>query len=193
MNAYTGSIPASPRATSWLDKAACRGEDPELFFAHPTDHRAVEQAKAICARCPVSSACLTTAVTEQLHGVWGGLTAQERAAIRRNAYRRHLPIESAIADRINPQTTTIDDLYDRYTRTTDDGHIVWEHPDNDSGTYRLDGVTWTRNRISWLVHHDNAEPTGHVVRTCERLFCVVHLADSGRRHKGGIKKKAAAA
>ena len=39
----------------------------------------VAQAKAICAGCPVRRQCLAFALrTHQVHGVWGGLTEQER-------------------------------------------------------------------------------------------------------------------
>ena len=37
------------------------------------------EAKALCAACPVRAECLEFALeTGQVHGIWGGLTAQER-------------------------------------------------------------------------------------------------------------------
>lgn len=74
----------------WRDRAACRDEDTELFFPTGTTGPAlpqIDEAKAICARCPVSSDCLNFALqTGQDYGIWGGLTAEERRAQR----RRHL-------------------------------------------------------------------------------------------------------
>lgn len=54
-----------------LDGAACTGEDPELFFPrYPRDAR---RAKAVCARCPVRLACLSTARARgEEYGIWGG-------------------------------------------------------------------------------------------------------------------------
>ncbi len=68
--------------TGGLDEAACRGEDPELFFPVTETGpgaRQVVRAKAVCARCPVSPACLAYALKNGLaHGVFGGLTGSER-------------------------------------------------------------------------------------------------------------------
>ncbi|MGH8887650.1 MAG: WhiB family transcriptional regulator [Egibacteraceae bacterium] len=44
-----------------------------------------EQAKAVCARCPVADACLDWALaTGQQDGVWGCRTEDERRALRRH-------------------------------------------------------------------------------------------------------------
>lgn len=71
----------------WREKAACREEDPELFFPVGTGLEAslqAEEAKAVCRRCSVRLECLEWALwTEQEYGVWGGLTEQERRAVRR--------------------------------------------------------------------------------------------------------------
>ncbi|MFD5246798.1 WhiB family transcriptional regulator [Amycolatopsis sp. NPDC058340] len=65
-----------------LSEAACRGEDPELFFPVTETGpgaRQAARAKAVCVRCPVVSACLAYAVDNGLaHGVFGGLTGSER-------------------------------------------------------------------------------------------------------------------
>jgi WhiB family redox-sensing transcriptional regulator len=48
----------------------CLTVDPELFFAESPDD--VETAKAMCADCPVRTACLTAALERQEPwGVWG--------------------------------------------------------------------------------------------------------------------------
>jgi WhiB family redox-sensing transcriptional regulator len=70
----------------WMDQAACLTEDPELFFP-PTEvgpgAAQVTEAKAVCARCPVRSDCLLMALATGLtEGVFGGLSATERRALR---------------------------------------------------------------------------------------------------------------
>jgi WhiB family transcriptional regulator, redox-sensing transcriptional regulator len=73
-------------APNWRSLAARRSADPDLFFPVSSAGRSVVQigkAKAICARCLVRSACLGFALrTDQFHGVWGGLTEQERDPLR---------------------------------------------------------------------------------------------------------------
>lgn len=77
---------------SWRSKAACLGEDTELFFPAGSTGRALdqaEQAKAICRRCDVSAACLEWALrTGQVDGIWGGLTEEQRRTLRRTRQRR---------------------------------------------------------------------------------------------------------
>lgn len=76
----------------WRQKAACIGEDPELFFPVGTTGPALEQAeraKAICQRCDVINECLQWALdTNQDAGVWGGTSEEERRALRRSLCRR---------------------------------------------------------------------------------------------------------
>jgi WhiB family redox-sensing transcriptional regulator len=77
----------------WRHKAACLEEDPELFFPIGNTGPAllqIEQAKAVCRRCPVVSQCLAWALESgQDAGVWGGLSEDERRALkRRNARAR---------------------------------------------------------------------------------------------------------
>ena len=78
-------------AMDWRHRALCRDEDPELFFPIGTTGPAVvqiEQAKAVCRRCPVVSSCLDWALTSgQDSGVWGGLSEDERRALKRRTAR----------------------------------------------------------------------------------------------------------
>lgn len=69
--------------TGWQDQAACRTENPELFYAeHPGPRQ--EAAAAICAACPVTSQCLQYAqATDERWGMWGGLTPAERRELAR--------------------------------------------------------------------------------------------------------------
>jgi WhiB family redox-sensing transcriptional regulator len=65
--------------------AACRGEDPEMWFSsEPLEvNRYGETAVDICRRCPHAAECVTFAVeTDTTHGIWGGLTPEQRDPIR---------------------------------------------------------------------------------------------------------------
>lgn len=79
---------------SWYLNAACAGQDPELFFPVSPPGVAfvqVQRAKQVCAGCPVRSLCLDTALaTCADHGIWGGLTEEERRALRRRAGRNRM-------------------------------------------------------------------------------------------------------
>ncbi len=57
-----------------LARAACRGVDPDLFFA---DGR-IEQAKTVCAGCPDRIPRLGYALESGVQGVWGGTDDAER-------------------------------------------------------------------------------------------------------------------
>ena len=78
---FVASSSAS-QSRDWRAHAACRHEDPELFFPPGRGEAAVDQiaaAKDVCARCPVRRECLEFAmVHRQRDGIWGGLTDQER-------------------------------------------------------------------------------------------------------------------
>lgn len=71
----------------WRDLAACNGYDPDLFFPAGETGPAVEQirtAKQVCASCEVAEECLSYAIeTNQMAGIWGGLTEDERRPVRR--------------------------------------------------------------------------------------------------------------
>jgi WhiB family redox-sensing transcriptional regulator len=75
--------------TDWRHEAACRDEDPELFF--PVSEmgpgaRQAEAAKAVCARCPVRAQCLEYALDNGLdYGIFGGTTERERRGLLRRS------------------------------------------------------------------------------------------------------------
>jgi WhiB family redox-sensing transcriptional regulator len=79
-------------ASEATDLGPSRDVDPELFFPVGTTGPAeaqVQSAKAICALCPVREECLQWALdTAQDAGVWGGLSEEERRALRRGQRRR---------------------------------------------------------------------------------------------------------
>ncbi|MEV6212463.1 WhiB family transcriptional regulator [Kitasatospora sp. NPDC051914] len=88
------------RSRRWQYRAACRGQDTALFF-HPAGERGephqdrVEAAKRVCTRCPVRGQCLEYALTaDERYGIWGGLTEDERRALRARTRRRGRPAAS---------------------------------------------------------------------------------------------------
>jgi WhiB family transcriptional regulator, redox-sensing transcriptional regulator len=71
---------------AWRQRAACRGVDPDIFY--PVTDEDAEDAKAICAQCPVQQACLEWALSSrEREGVWGGATERERRRIIRRRRR----------------------------------------------------------------------------------------------------------
>lgn len=73
-------------------RAACADEDPELFFPIGDTGPAllqVEEAKAVCRRCPLMETCLQGALERnEAAGVWGGLSEPERRSLKRRAARK---------------------------------------------------------------------------------------------------------
>lgn len=71
--------------SEWVKDAACKNLPPwgkELFFPIAGDNG--HEAKAICEGCPVQQECLHFALsTNEIDGIWGGLSPRERRRIRR--------------------------------------------------------------------------------------------------------------
>lgn len=82
-------------AEPWVSEAACGGivdpySDPETFFPlgearkQRSYYDASADARAVCARCPVTAECLTYALEhDQRHGIWGGYDEHERELLKR--------------------------------------------------------------------------------------------------------------
>lgn len=93
----------SRNPTEWLAAGACVSADPDLFFPVATGEAGARQAAAaqrICDRCQVRRQCLEYAMSNgQMHGVWGGTTAEERVRVRRQraSARRRARQRSAAA------------------------------------------------------------------------------------------------
>ena len=86
----------------WVTLAACKDEDPDLFFGpeeeeeppwrqlalcaevdseifFPERGGSTREAKKVCAKCEVRAECLEYALaTHQRFGIWGGLSERER-------------------------------------------------------------------------------------------------------------------
>lgn len=86
-----GHAPDHERGIDWRHRAACRDEDPELFFPVGNTGPAllqIEEAKFVCRMCPEMEACLQWALESgQDAGVWGGMSEDERKALKRKAAR----------------------------------------------------------------------------------------------------------
>ena len=72
-----------PTRTDWFDEAACRGTGTDVFF--PVSEGDADEAKKLCATCPVREECLEHALSMSPapEGVWGGLTRIERHRLTR--------------------------------------------------------------------------------------------------------------
>ena len=70
---------------AWQREAACRGlgvaESRAIFF--PAKGESIDQARAICERCPVTQQCLEFAMANGCIGVWGGTSERQRRQLRR--------------------------------------------------------------------------------------------------------------
>jgi WhiB family redox-sensing transcriptional regulator len=65
------------------DQPRCKAYDPELWF--PERGGDSNSVRAVCRSCPVLLVCREYALSRSnLYGIWGGLTAQERRAIRKS-------------------------------------------------------------------------------------------------------------
>ena len=82
---------ATGSAMNWRAAGACLSADPDLFFpissAGPAE-RQIARAKKICAGCGVCRECLEFALShEQVYGIWGGTTPEDRQRERRRKRR----------------------------------------------------------------------------------------------------------
>lgn len=71
----------------WQYEGSCAGLESARFFSPDRERGSrrsnrEEQAKAVCATCPVIEQCREHALSAQEpYGVWGGMTEHERAAV----------------------------------------------------------------------------------------------------------------
>jgi len=90
----TGASPPTANSGDWRSGAACRNQDPELFFPIGSTDRALTQlqkAKAVCEGCPVQQPCLDWVLRSeplgQEAGVCAGFGETERRSLKRLAAR----------------------------------------------------------------------------------------------------------
>lgn len=84
---------STPPPEDWRKKAACRDEDPELFFpigdsTFAAQHQ-IREALAVCGGCEVRQECLLWAIDNNCaFGVWGGVDEDERRGMVRRKQRQ---------------------------------------------------------------------------------------------------------
>ncbi len=87
------TIALSAADTDWQRHSRCRDADPSLFFGPENEaghERALREteAKRVCEECPVLLRCRKHALAHfEQHGIWGGLTEDERTRHRRPLWR----------------------------------------------------------------------------------------------------------
>lgn len=62
---------------------ACRGTDTDAYFPGVAYSRENHVAKKICTTCPHLDECFQWGIHHEEHGIWGGLTPNERRDYRR--------------------------------------------------------------------------------------------------------------
>lgn len=78
-----------------MQESACREIDPEIFFPDPSPWMLSEiaAAKEVCSICPVREVCLEYAMVNGIeYGVWGGLTRNERRALKKKRRAATSPV-----------------------------------------------------------------------------------------------------
>ena len=83
--------------TDWRENAACRGLPATFFYAEHEFEEGIAYRQnrwrllrglAICEECPVRLNCLKEAIdSDELLGIWGGTTPEERRLIHRRKTR----------------------------------------------------------------------------------------------------------
>jgi WhiB family transcriptional regulator, redox-sensing transcriptional regulator len=90
--AAEGRIVMTHADPDWRSQSACLTADPELFFPLSSMGPSLDQlteAKKVCGRCSVRAECLDFALsTQQVHGVWGGTSEEERRQLAAARGRR---------------------------------------------------------------------------------------------------------
>lgn len=73
---------AAAEDLSWMELALCREVQGEFWF--PEKGEPIDEARAVCRRCPVCTTCANYAIKHEVaHGVWGALSVKERQQIWR--------------------------------------------------------------------------------------------------------------
>jgi WhiB family redox-sensing transcriptional regulator len=176
----------------WRNRAACRNDpDPNLWFPVGVSGPAVLQAaeaKTVCRRCPTMSVCLAYALDNNIEfGIYGGMTEQERAALKRRQTRTRqraktttpkpaeetTPREPARVDGllVAAPGTVVDRLYQEHT-WGQRLHVVMVDGRSACGSLRLDAGRRLPAASLRAVHRCRR-------KACKDLFAVAdreHLA-----------------
>lgn len=92
---FTLEVTRVPRHNPlWREQASCLfSPEPDIFFTP----QFYGEAKEICAQCPVTDECLAEGIRQDgennhggIHGIWGGLTPEERINLKRRQKRKEV-------------------------------------------------------------------------------------------------------
>jgi hypothetical protein len=191
MSNYTGSTPETKRKADWRDTAACRTEDPEMFFPTGTEggwKLVINDAKSVCARCPSRTDCLNFALDEGISdGIFGGLTEKERAAVRRRVTAKQITREKAAAQVQQAEESgprTLRSIWNAKAHPLGDGHVIWR----GRPQVYFESRSYTPRQLSFLLDRGR-HPEGRVLATCGINTCVMpsHLGDDRERTRCGTR------
>lgn len=90
--ARLAGIGSGASIAAWERHAACRDTPVELFFPNDEGGAAtaqLQEARDICATCPVLASCREHAIRFEKFGFWGGMTENERRRARSSRRRGH--------------------------------------------------------------------------------------------------------
>jgi Transcription factor WhiB len=189
---YTGQTPDTEPNPDWRKSAACRQEDPDLFFPKGYEgpwQLVIEQAKAVCRRCPVVDACLDFAdAIGATDGIFGGLTEKERASVRRAATRHALPPEAVAARteaarkrQLPARERTLHTIFEDNTVRLCDGHLGWKGGEKVS----FEGRSYTPKQVAFTADRGR-QPDGNVRTTCGITECILPMHLDDQRERGTL-------
>lgn len=174
----------------WSAQAACRAEDPELFFPPPNGDTLA--AKRVCARCPVRRDCLLDSFRtyDVDWGIRGGMATKERRYARERWLAGDLsaldmaPLPTASPSNALAEVTDRDlaRLHRRLRRVGD--CLLWIGGVDSRGHGLLVLHRGSRrfhppaHRVAFAEHYGR-QPEGNVAQTCGNRRCCegAHLTD----------------
>lgn len=183
---YSGSVPETKRKADWRDIAACSTEDPELFHAGERNPEATRQARDICQRCPVRTACLLSAYAEgDEYALRAGLTPRQRGAHLRKADG---DVARAVNEALVSTPRLLQQIYHLHTQPAAGGHQVWT---DQRHFVNVRSKPYTVHQVAWIALY-GTPPVGHVQRACHVEGCVAKACLTDRRMRDQAAAAAAA-
>lgn len=87
------TVPCQSGEEDWKLDGLCRSAEYNPDLWHEPDRFSVREAKNICRKCEVMRECAIWAfVHDEIHGVWGGLSARDR-----NRIKNRIGVDRALA------------------------------------------------------------------------------------------------
>jgi len=89
INGVLVSVMLSVKSIEW-DQADCRGMNTDLFFMNREELQlegfTYQHIRRVCSDCPIRRDCLAYGFKYERHGMFGGVTGEERDLIRRGKF-----------------------------------------------------------------------------------------------------------